>query len=342
MSRKPRPQTHVIDAAALDPITAMTADGDGRTLYAGNDRAAWRAGNWTRRARFRSQEIVPAFADQRAVTALAMIFGDVSLAVGDDRGDVTTWFTVRVDDKPTLTRIHTLTAHEGAVREIVPSTRNKTLWSLGEHGRLALGPHDQRAQSARTRRRRRRCSSSATAPQGNAVVALDDAGRTHRVALRGGSSRNQLADALRLVHYEGYDQPSFTWQTTGGDDFEPKYSLVPLLFGTLKGTFYAMLFAVPLALFGAVYTAHFTTPGLQEDGQAGRRDHGGGSVGRDRVPGGALAGPDPGAVDHCGLPRAGDDPRGVPGVHGRAGSWSAASTAPSGWRTDTNSSCWCR
>jgi phosphate transport system permease protein len=65
------------------------------------------------------------------------------------------------------------------------------------------------------------------------------------------------------VHYEGYEAPGYTWQTTGGDDFEPKLSLVPLFSGTLKGTVYAMLFAVPLALFGAVYTAHFTTPGFK-------------------------------------------------------------------------------
>jgi phosphate transport system permease protein len=42
-----------------------------------------------------------------------------------------------------------------------------------------------------------------------------------------------------------------------------KGSLVPLVSGTLKGTFYAMLLAVPLALFGAVYTSHFTTPGFK-------------------------------------------------------------------------------
>ena len=38
---------------------------------------------------------------------------------------------------------------------------------------------------------------------------------------------------------------------------------MPLISGTLKGTFYAMLLAVPLALFGAVYTSHFTTPGFK-------------------------------------------------------------------------------
>jgi phosphate transport system permease protein len=38
---------------------------------------------------------------------------------------------------------------------------------------------------------------------------------------------------------------------------EPKYSLVPLIFGTIKAAFYAMLFAVPIALMAAIYTSEF-------------------------------------------------------------------------------------
>ena len=51
------------------------------------------------------------------------------------------------------------------------------------------------------------------------------------------------------VWYEGYAEPEYVWQSTGAtDDFESKLSLVPLVFGTIKGTLYAMLFAIPLAL----------------------------------------------------------------------------------------------
>ncbi len=61
--------------------------------------------------------------------------------------------------------------------------------------------------------------------------------------------------------YEGYAEPAWAWQSTGGsDDFEPKLSLVPLVFGTLKGTVYALLFAVPIALLAAVYTSQFLDP----------------------------------------------------------------------------------
>ncbi len=56
--------------------------------------------------------------------------------------------------------------------------------------------------------------------------------------------------------------------------FEPKFSLTPLAFGTLKAALYAMLFALPLALMGAAYTAYFMSPLLRRMVQP-RRNHGG-------------------------------------------------------------------
>jgi phosphate transport system permease protein len=38
---------------------------------------------------------------------------------------------------------------------------------------------------------------------------------------------------------------------------------VPLVFGTLKGTAYALLFAVPLAVLGALYTSQFVHPSIR-------------------------------------------------------------------------------
>ena len=60
------------------------------------------------------------------------------------------------------------------------------------------------------------------------------------------------------VWYEGYNEPQHTWQSSSGtDDFEMKLGLWPLIFGTLKATFYSMLFGAPLALLAAVYTSEF-------------------------------------------------------------------------------------
>ncbi len=63
------------------------------------------------------------------------------------------------------------------------------------------------------------------------------------------------------IWYEGAAQPEWTWQSSSGnDDFEPKLSLMPLIFGTVKGTFYAMLFALPVSLLAAIYMSQFLRP----------------------------------------------------------------------------------
>ncbi|MDC9725853.1 MAG: ABC transporter permease subunit, partial [Gammaproteobacteria bacterium] len=67
------------------------------------------------------------------------------------------------------------------------------------------------------------------------------------------------------VWYESRDKPEHLWQSSSAsNDFEPKFSLTPLTFGTLKAAFYAMAIAVPLAIFGAIFTAYFMSPGMRK------------------------------------------------------------------------------
>jgi phosphate transport system permease protein len=66
---------------------------------------------------------------------------------------------------------------------------------------------------------------------------------------------------FRPIWYEGYAEPRHVWQSTGGtDDFESKLGIMPLVFGTVKATFYSMLFAIPLALLAAIFTSEFLHP----------------------------------------------------------------------------------
>lgn len=60
------------------------------------------------------------------------------------------------------------------------------------------------------------------------------------------------------VWYEGYSEPQYIWQSSAGTETaEAKLSLMPLVFGTLKATLYAMLVSVPLALMAAIYSSEF-------------------------------------------------------------------------------------
>ena len=63
-------------------------------------------------------------------------------------------------------------------------------------------------------------------------------------------------------NYGTEDMPlSYSWQPVSE---VPKYSILPLLLGTLKVTLVALLFASPLAIAAAIFTAEFASPRLRE------------------------------------------------------------------------------
>jgi len=95
----------------------------------------------------------------------------------------------------------------------------------------------------------------------NSLLFLDTTHRLHVYQLNDPHPESGLKALFGKVWYEGLAQPAYVWQSTGGtDDVEPKLSLIPLIVGSLKGTVYAMLFAVPIALLAAIYTSQFLDP----------------------------------------------------------------------------------
>jgi phosphate transport system permease protein len=96
------------------------------------------------------------------------------------------------------------------------------------------------------------------------MLFLDTEHRLHVYTLADPHPEAGFKALFGKIWYEGASEPQYVWQSTGGtDDFEPKLSLVPIIIGTLKGTLYAMLFAVPIALLAAVYTSQFLHPNLR-------------------------------------------------------------------------------
>ncbi len=60
------------------------------------------------------------------------------------------------------------------------------------------------------------------------------------------------------VWYEGYQAPQHVWQSsTGNVQGEYKFGFMPLIFGTLKATFYSMLIGAPIALMAAIFGSEF-------------------------------------------------------------------------------------
>ncbi|HEX9614772.1 MAG TPA: ABC transporter permease subunit, partial [Bacteroidota bacterium] len=101
-------------------------------------------------------------------------------------------------------------------------------------------------------------------PRGDGALVVTDGGLIVLDSLNNPHPEVSFGVLFSKVQYEGYRQATYTWQSTGGtDDFESKFSLMPLLFGTIKGATYALIFAFPMAILGALYTALFAHPGIR-------------------------------------------------------------------------------
>jgi len=255
--------SYLIEDEIPDKITAFTLTEEGMTLYAGTDTGRILRWDLTEPKRSTLTDAVSASPDNVPISSLAMVFGDVSVAVGDKRGRLTTWMPARRDplsESRRLFPIHELAEHQGGVAQIFASQRSKSLASIDSEGIVHLD-HMTSERQLLTLRAGRPLTRIALAARDNGLLGLDDQGGITLWKIDAPHPEVSLKTLFGKVWYEGYDQPTRTWQSSSAsDDFEPKLSIAPLIFGTLKGTLYAMLFAVPLAIFGAVYTSQFTTP----------------------------------------------------------------------------------
>ncbi len=246
-------------------LSSVAVDSKGHYLYAGTDNGMILRWDIEEAGQVRLLDSVQASADRQAITSLALVLGDVSLAVGDAKGRLTTWFPVKVagsGEDRRLTRIHTLRSTSSQASAILPSPRDKTLITLD--GKAVHADHMTSERNLLSIPLSAPLLNAALSPKGNSFCALDNAGMLKVWKLDIPHPEISFGTLFGKVWYEGYDRPEYAWQSSAAnDDFEPKLSLVPLMFGTVKATLFAMLFAVPLAILAALYTSQFMSPGLK-------------------------------------------------------------------------------
>lgn len=246
-----------------DDLTALTLDGSGQTLYAGTHGGALLRWDLSTPGSAMLLDKVQAFRDGREISALRMLIGELSLAVGDSHGEVTVWFpapTEESDGTKRLQLIHALSQHDSAVDLLIPSPRNRTLLSLDDNGAIHLD-YSTSERHLLSIVETEAVKLAALSVRGDAVIGVQNSSSTVKLTLWAISNPHpeiSFSSLFGKVWYESYQQPEWVWQSSSAsDDFEAKLSLMPLVYGTLKGTFYAMIFAIPLALFGAIYTSQF-------------------------------------------------------------------------------------
>ena len=202
-----------------------------------------------------------------AVTALSYLIGDRSLAIGTSAGDVSVWMPVRQAQESSITRlrpIHHFDAHPAPVTGISPSLRDKGFITGDAQGNLFVHYSTSAQTVLKIPGNDHAIRTLTFSPKADGAVALTDQGELLTYTIHNPHPETTIATLFKPVWYEGYERPEHVWQSSSGaDDFEAKFGLLPLMFGTLKGTLYAMLVAVPLALLGAIYTSMFMHPNLR-------------------------------------------------------------------------------
>ncbi len=201
------------------------------------------------------------------VSALGWILGDRSVIIGDTAGGVSVWFQVKDSQDPQKTpyrRIHVLRSHSAPVSAIAPSPRDKGFLTVDTKGAILLHHATSEQTLLELQTGKQSAGLLTFAPKANGALTIDTQGQLFRWRVQNPHPEISLKTLFGKVWYEGYAQPDYTWQSSSGtDDFEAKFSLTPLTYGTLKGTFYALLLAVPLSICAAIYTSQFMHPRLR-------------------------------------------------------------------------------
>jgi phosphate transport system permease protein len=196
------------------------------------------------------------------VTALAFLIGNRTFIAGGHDGRVSAWFQAPVGPNGDLAMVRAaeFEPQGSPVTAIAASARDRTFATGSADGRILLR-HQTSRRTLATLSGTAGVSHLVMAPKSDALFAVRGTGEIDRFAVANPHPEISWTALFGKVWYEGYAQPEYVWQSTGGtDDFETKFSLAPLIFGTIKGTVYALLFAVPLAVFGALYTSQFMDP----------------------------------------------------------------------------------
>jgi phosphate transport system permease protein len=211
-------------------------------------------------------ETVSIAPEGQRVTALAMLSGGFSLIVGTDRGELAQWFLVRTEGANfALRRIRGFTPMPAAVTALAPEFFRKGFIAGDAQGHLGSYYATSQRQLFVDKLSDQPLVALGIPPRGNGYLAEDRAGRVFSARVENHYPEVSFHSLWQKVWYESYEAPDYVWQSSAANaDFEPKFSLAPLTYGTIKAATYAMLISVPLAILGAIFTAYFMSPKMRQ------------------------------------------------------------------------------
>jgi phosphate transport system permease protein len=249
-------------SSPFEHLEQMLLTPDGKTLYL-------RSGSELVIAelthdQYRVRDIVDLSQGQQkhAVQTINLLSGAYSLLVTHRDGLVTQWFDVLKQGERHLTLIRDFKL-ASEVTFLLPDTYRKGFYSFYRNGTVQ-SHYTTSEKLVIFERAYQQAPALAAMSSNERYLATYDSGRISVAKIDNGYPEVSFSSLWQKVWYESYPEPQYVWQSTSAsDEFEAKFSLVPIAFGTLKAALYAMLFAVPVAVFGAIYTAYFMAPKMR-------------------------------------------------------------------------------
>jgi phosphate transport system permease protein len=198
------------------------------------------------------------------ISHISFLAGELSLLIGDSKGRITQWFTSR--DKlgnRKLVPVRQFQLDNYPIVAIAQEERRKGFVAADNSGHIGIF-HTTAERQLLVEKVTEPVLFLGLSPRANALMHEDKRGNFNFWKLENEHPEISWSSLWGEVWYESYNEPQYLWQSSSAsNDFEPKLSLTPLVFGTFKGAFYAMLFAIPLAIMGAIYTAYFMAPKMR-------------------------------------------------------------------------------
>ena len=252
---------NILETSVSFNATGVAVSGNHRWLYLSDNQG--RLYSFTLPA-LEAREVVQA--SDSAITSMTMLLGGISVLAGDNEGGVAQLFPVR--DENNRFRLELIRQFEGSgspVARIITEQRRKGFVTLDTAQNVSVYHSTAGRRVLKQDLGGLQPRGIALAPRSNGLLIEGAGGSLQMLHLDNEHPEVSFSSLWRKVWYENYEEPAHIWQSSAStNEFEPKFSLTPLVFGTIKASLYAMLFAIPLALMGAAYTAYFMSPGLRK------------------------------------------------------------------------------
>ena len=175
--------------------------------------------------------------DQK-ISNIRLLLGGSSLLIGLETGEVQQWMPVRIEGARKLTYIRSFDEGLQSVSVIETEQRRKGFAVADNSGAITLYYSTSQRTLAHIDSGDAEITQLAWSARAQHLLAVDKNNKMYFYQVHNEYPEVSWDVLWGKVWYEGYDEPDYIWQSSAStNEFEPKFSLVPLSFGTIKAAF---------------------------------------------------------------------------------------------------------